>query len=285
MSEELKVKALHMGPAECAVDLGDGSERGEYVDQDYILQKLGRPHRAVNLMYCYYPNDDKWPGRASVVHADPSVQFAWDFPYDDYFTYKGGLNGTLDDEPFTYMRDVRKHGQDVLLTMTIDPKLTDDHIIAIAKDLRTFGRVLLRINHEATGNWFSFNKRASYEEVAAFFTHCCEIIHREAPNVKTIICLDGCKELEDEKMEMEDIFAEASRAADIVSVDRYMALHWGWPYDVAEEGGDTFARHTVDKIYNLAKKSYERYTYVNNGVKKPMVLSEFNARWRRNRCL
>lgn len=133
MSEELKVKALHMGPAECAVDLGDGSERGEYVDQDYILQKLGRPHRAVNLMYCYYPNDDKWPGRASVVHADPSVQFAWDFPYDDYFTYKGGLNGTLDDEPFTYMRDVRKHGQDVLLTMTIDPKLTDDHIIAIAR--------------------------------------------------------------------------------------------------------------------------------------------------------
>lgn len=277
MSEELEVKALHMGPAECAVDLGDGSERGEYVDQDYILQKLGRPHRAVNLMYCYYPNDDKWPGRASVVHADPSVQFAWDFPYDDYFTYKGGLNGTLDDEPFTYMRDVRKHGQDVLLTMTIDPKLTDDHIIAIAKDLRTFGRVLLRINHEATGNWFSFNKRASYEEVAAFFTHCCEILHREAPNVKTIICLDGCKELEDEKMEMEDIFAEASRAADIVSVDRYMALHWGWPYDVAEEGGDTFARYAVDKIYNLAKKSYERYTYVNNGVKKPMVLSEFNA--------
>ena len=42
MSEELKVKALHMGPAECAVDLGDGSERGEYVDQDYILQISGR---------------------------------------------------------------------------------------------------------------------------------------------------------------------------------------------------------------------------------------------------
>ena len=37
---EYKVKSLHMGPARCAVDLGDGSERGEYVDQDYILQKL-----------------------------------------------------------------------------------------------------------------------------------------------------------------------------------------------------------------------------------------------------
>jgi len=28
MSEELKVKALHMGPAECAVDLGDGLIQG-----------------------------------------------------------------------------------------------------------------------------------------------------------------------------------------------------------------------------------------------------------------
>ena len=182
---ELKAKALHMGPAQCAVDLGDGSERGEYVNQDYILQKLGRPHRAINLMYCYYPNDEGWPGRASVVHADPSVQFAWDFPYDDYFTYKGGLNGTRDDEPFTCMRDVRRHGQASLLTMTIDPKVSDEHLRAIGQDLRTFGRVQLRINHEATGNWFSFNKRASYEEVAAFFAHASEIIREEAPNVTT----------------------------------------------------------------------------------------------------
>lgn len=277
--EGRKIHAVSLRPAKCAVDLGDGSERGEYVDQDYILQKLGRPHRAISLMYCYYPNDDKWPGRASVVHASPEVKFAWDYPYDDYFTYKGGLNGTRDDEPFTYMRDIRRHGQDVLLTLTMDPKLTDEHIVAVARDLRTFGRVLLRINHEATGDWFSFNKRASYEEIAAFFVRCCEIVHREAPNVKVIICLDGCKNLENEKMEMEDIFAEAARAADIVSVDRYMALHWGWPYDIAEPEleGKSFERNRVDKIYQLGKKSYERYVVVNNGVKKPMVLSEFNA--------
>lgn len=276
---ELTVKALHMGPAQCAVDLGDGSERGEYVDQDYILQKLGRPHRAINLMYCYYPKDKEWPQRISEACKDMDISFQWDFPYDDYFTYKGGLNGTREDEPFTYMRDIRKHGQDILLTITMDPTLTDDHIIAIANDLKTFGRIKLRINHEATGNWFSFNKRASYEEVAAFFVHCCEIIHREAPNVEVIICLDGCKELEDEKMEKEDIFAEASRAADIVSVDRYMALHWGWPYDVAEPELEwkSFARYSVDKIYTLGKRSYERYTLLNNGKKKPMVLSEFNA--------
>ncbi len=48
------------------------------------------------------------------------------------------------------MRDVRRHGQDVLLTMTIDPKVSDEHLRAIGQDLRTFGRVQLRINHEAT---------------------------------------------------------------------------------------------------------------------------------------
>lgn len=30
---------VHMGKAKCAVDLGDGSERGEYVNQDYILHR------------------------------------------------------------------------------------------------------------------------------------------------------------------------------------------------------------------------------------------------------
>ncbi len=279
-----KLFNIHMGPAQCALDIGDGSERGEYVNQDYILQTLGRPHRAVSLMYCYYPNDEGWPGRASVVHASDDVSFQWDYPYDDYFTYKGGLNGNLQDEPFTYMRDVRRHGQDVLLTLTIDPTLSDDHIIAIAKDLSTFGRVMLRINHEATGDWFSFTKRTDYDGVAAFFKHCCDIIHEHAKNVKTIICLDGCTSLDAEKMEMEDTFAEASRAADIVSVDRYLTLHWGWPYDVCdtEETGEPFKNDTyfskdVKEVYELCRKSYERFTAINGGVERPMVLSEMNA--------
>ncbi|MCR5586165.1 MAG: hypothetical protein K6F77_01360 [Lachnospiraceae bacterium] len=285
----LKTFKVHMGPANCALDIGDGSERGEYVNQDYILQTLGRPHRAVSLMYCYYPNDEGWPGRASVVHASDDVKFQWDYPYDDYYTYKGGLNGNLEDEPFNYMRDVRRHGQDVLLTLTIDPKLTDDHIEAIAKDLSTFGRVMLRINHEATGDWFSFNKRADYPEVAAFFKHCCEIIHKTAPNVKVIICLDGCSELGEEKMAMEDVFAEASKAADIVSVDRYLTLHWGWPYDVCNDVNEAYASEEkyfntetyfskeVKEVYELCKRSYERYTLINGGVERPMVLSEMNA--------
>ena len=155
-----KIYGVHLGAAKYAVDIGDGSERGEYVNQDYIINKLGRPHRAVSLMYCYYPLDKEFPGRISEVMKDANVTFQWDYPYDDYFTYKGGLEGDRTGEPFTYMRDVRRHGQDVNLTLTVDPNVSDEQLIAIAKDLRTFGRMFLRINHEATGNWFSFNKPA-----------------------------------------------------------------------------------------------------------------------------
>ena len=274
---DYKAVSLHISPASTAVDITDGSERGEYVNQDYILRQLGRPHRHVNLMYCYYPNDEGWPLRAHDAHAHDDLTDIWDYPYDDYFTYKGGIGGDLSDEPFKYMRDIRRHGQDVCLTLTIDPFIEDEKIVQVCKDLATFGRMQVRVNHEATGNWFSFNKRASYEEVAAFFVKVCDIFHREAPNCKLILCLDGCKTKEDEKMAMEDIFADAARACDIVSVDRYMALHWGYPVDICDFGGNTHSRSKVEDIYEMCKKSYERYAIVNGGVYKPMVLSELNA--------
>ena len=143
-----KIYKIIMGKAKCAVDLGDGSERGEYVNQDYILNKLGRPHRSISLMYCYYPLDEQWPQRISEAMKDADISFQWDYPYDDYFTYKGGLEGDTSGEPFTYMRDIRKHGQDVTLTLTIDPAVSDEQLAAIGDDLKTFGRLLLRINHE-----------------------------------------------------------------------------------------------------------------------------------------
>ena len=72
------MKKLHMGPAHCALDIGDGSERAEYVNQDYILHKMGRPHRGVNIMYTYYPHDAEWPARISEAWKDRNVSFAWD---------------------------------------------------------------------------------------------------------------------------------------------------------------------------------------------------------------
>ncbi len=272
-----EINMIHLKPAKFAVDLGDGSERGFYVNQDYILQKMGRPHRAINLMYCYYPFEKTWPQRASDVFADSEISFAWDYPYDDYFPYTGGMQGDTKGEPFTCMRDIRRHGQDIILTLTCDPKVTDQQIIAIAKDLSTFGRIMLRLNHEATGEWFSFNKRASYQEVADFFVRFHKIIKKEAPNVRTIICIDGVKSEKDIEIEKEKEFTEAVKAADIWSVDKYMALNWGWPYEVAEKENHQHKLDSPEYIYQLTKNSYKRFRYLNGGESKPMLMSEMNA--------
>ncbi len=275
MNEQLT--RIHMGSARCAADLTDGSERGEYVAQDYILHALGRPMRSVNLMYCYYPLDAAFPKRAREAFADTEVSFQWDYPYDDYFPYTGGLNGSRDGAVFEQMRDIRAHGQDITLTLTCDPNIPDEHLIAIAEDLKPYGRVLLRLNHEATGNWFSFNKRASYADVAKFFVHASEVIRAHAPNVQTIICIGGIEDPSSEKMVKEEEFACTIPAADIWSVDKYMALHWGWPYDTAKQGGTTHSRGSYRETYEMTKRSFRRFTALNGGVTKPMVMSEFNA--------
>jgi len=93
-----------------------------------------------------------------------------------------------------------------------------------------------------------------------------------------ILCLDGCKETEDDTpMIMEDIFTEAARRTDIVSVDRYFALHWGFPMDICDETNDSHYRLDMDTCYKLYKNSYKRYILMNEGKVKPMVLSELNA--------
>lgn len=277
--KDMKVYSLHMGEAVCSLDLGDGSERGEYVNQDYILNKLGRPHRGINLMYCYYPLDEGWPARASEAFEATDKTNAWAYPYDDYFPFRGGLNGDKNDPVFEQMRDIRRHGQDVVFTLTIDPHVSDEHLIAIAKDLRPYGRVLMRINHEATGNWFSFNKRCTYQEVADFFCRFHDIIHEYAPNVKTILCIGGIESEGAEKIVMEDIFAEAVRKTDIFSVDKYMALHWGWPHDVAEKDSPvrSYKYDGAELVYGQTKASYFRFKEICGGIDKPMVMSEFNA--------
>ncbi len=272
-----KVYKIHIGPAKYTLDLCDGSERGEYVCQDYILHTVGRKARAVNLMYCYYPNEPTWPLRASVAYKDKEVHFAWDYPYEDYFPYGGGLNGSSDAEVFKQIRDIRSHGMDVILTLTMDPKLSDEQLRSIGRDLKKFGRIELRINHECTGNWFPFTKRASYEELGLFFAHASEIIREEAPNVKTIICAGAIQKEGDEKVEKEDEFIPAILAADIWSIDKYLALHWGWPYDVAQEGGNTFARYNLKDVFRMGQLTYERYKKLNGGEGKPFVLAELNA--------
>ena len=271
---------LHLGLAKCALDLGDGSERGEYVNQDYILNVLGRPHRAINLMYCYYPLDKGWPARASTLVKKGEANFAWGYAYDDYFPYQGGIEGNADDpnsEPFRSMRDIRRHGQDVILTLTVDCVVSDEQLIKIAQDLRPFGRLMLRINHEATGNWFAFNKRYTYQQVADFYVRFHKIIKQHAPHIKTILCIGEHHPDKDGKMKYEDEFAEAINVTDIWSTDTYTALHWGWPFDIAEPGSKSHKRTSNGEVLRGFQFEYDRFMARSGNVSRQFVISEFNA--------
>lgn len=272
----MTIRKVNLGPAQCAVDLGDGSERGLYVNQDYILNRLHRPHRAINIMYCYYPLDETWPARAQDAYADREVNFAWDYPYDNYFPYKGGLGGSRDDEPFTCMRDIRRHGQDVILTLTCDPNIGAEQIAAIADDLRPFGRMMLRLNHECTGNWFSFTKRATYKEIADFFVKFKLIMAEHAPNVKMILCAGQSKSEAEPELDMEQDFMEAGRVTDYWSIDNYIALNWGWPYEVAEKNNLQHKLSDPAVIFEQMKATYHRYLKL-YGESRPLVMSELNA--------
>ena len=274
-SDELKTRKVLMGSCGCALDLGDGSERALYVNQDYVLQKMKKIHRGISLMYTYYPNDKEWPTRACKIDAGDEPKGAWDSPYENYFPYRGGREGLRDNEPFNFMKEIRRHGMDVVLTMTIDPALKEEDLIPIAQDLRPYGRVLLRVNHECTGSWFCFNKRASYQQLADFFVLVCKVMHELAPNVKVILCAGMYQEAEG-KLEMEDIFLEAHKAADIWSGDQYLSLHWGWPVDVATKETNAYACYDTDEVYDKAKATLHRLREI-TGQDKPFVLSELNG--------
>lgn len=266
-----KLYKVTLSPAECAMDLGDGSERGEYVCQDYILNVLGRPHRSVGLMYTYYPKDKEWSAeKVSVTCKDMNVGFQWDYPYDDYFPYR------QKGQPFEQMKDIRRHGQDVFLTLTLDCSLDDDELRKIARELKPYGRLRLRINHECTGDWFTHNKRFSFEEIGAFFVRFVNIIKEEAPNITTIFCA-GMARCADGSVEQEQALAEAYRAADEWSADAYLALHYAWPYGVAEKGGEGFTCGCVEDNFKLFKKTWERLTWLNGGVPKPMITAEIDT--------
>lgn len=273
----MKANKVVLKSAQCALDMGDGSERSFYVNQDYILNKMKKVHRGISLMYTYYPKDAIWPKRASIALPENKAGGAWNFPYEDYFPYEGGINGNREAEPFCYMKEIRRRGMDVVLTLTVDPTLEDEYLIGIAKDLRPYGRMYLRINHECTGTWFCFNRRADYKTIADFFVRFAKILKKHAPNVKTILCA-GMFMKEEGKVEMEDIFLEAHKVCDIWSGDHYLSLHWGWPVSVCEKGNglNDFACYDVDEVYDQAKATLHRLREI-TGMNKPFVLSELNG--------
>ena len=268
---------VSLSPAACSLDLGDGSERGEYVHQDYILSTLGRPHRAINLMYCYYPYDKGWPERASVAHK-PKGKGTWPYPYDDYFPFPGGLKGDTEGDAFQQMRDIRRHGQEVTLTLTVDCDVTDDHIRVIARQLKPYGRLRLRLNHECDGFWFAFNRRYSYEVVGRFFVRFATIFKKEAPLIQMMSCWGHVEDFKTGKLRYEKDLAPILPAADVWSADHYLTLDFGWPFHDCEP-------ETVDKTYKVTgvktvwkqlKGVHERFVQL-SGEDKGLEIGEFNA--------
>ena len=136
--------------------------------------------------------------------------------------------------------------------------------------------MMLRLNHEATGDWFSFTKRASYQQIADFYVRFQRILKKIAPNVSTILCIGGLEPGSD-KIEKEAEFAEAVKETDIWSVDQYLSLNWGWPYEVALKDNSQHKRSNTKEIYDGTRAAYKRFREINGGVNKPMLISEFNA--------
>jgi hypothetical protein len=266
-----------LSPADCSLDLGDGSERGEYVNQDHVLTTLGRPHRSINLMYCYYPFDKGWPERASDAHK-PKDNKAWPYPYDDYFPFTGGLDGNREGPAFEQMRDVRRHGQEVTLTLTMDCVVPNDHIRVIAHQLRPFGRLRLRLNHECDGFWFSFNRRYSYTQVADFFVRFAGVFKKEAPEIKVMCCWGRVTDPKKGTLEHEKELSPILKAADLWSTDKYVTLDYAWPYKRTEPEHvwQNYSHESLENIWNQIKGIHHRFCVI-SGLKRGIEIGEFNA--------
>jgi hypothetical protein len=172
------------------------------------------------------------------------------------------------------MKDIRRHGQEALLTLTVDCALSDEELRQVARELKPFGRMIIRINHECCGSWFTHNKRFSFAQIGAFFCRFREILREEAPNIRVIFCGGWGKA--DGTIEQEDAFRDCYKAADFWSCDCYLALHWGWPNDVAEVGGGSYKAETVQQNIDRYLWTYRRAREL-AGEDKPMISGEFNA--------
>lgn len=264
--------------------LSNGSERGDYINCLSLQRDFATPHDGVQLMKTYYPSDPKWSdqGRISEVHPNSAATYAWDYSYDDYSPLKfGDEYGCLNAQ----MEHVKFIGADVHLTLTLDMSLVDEELIQILKRLGNFGVVYLRINHEANGCWFRHHKLHSYKEISDFFVRCHRLAKSYAPNIKTVFSLSADIFVGDQMNSVvtkklahlaRSELQEALNVADYWSLDKYVALNWGWPYTHPEKS-ENFFNGSVDTWWRLIEETYLLMIHANGGAMKPLFLHEFNS--------
>lgn len=239
------VRKIKLTPPPCTLGITDGSERGDYAGSAHILHRIGRPHHVINLMFQYYPDLENWPTQGVKWHGFYRNNALNEG--DGYFPLVLEEEGPWGQLYLKQIADVRAHGQDPQLTLTLHCDTPDDILIRIARSLVPYGRMKLRINHECNGNWFYFNRRWSFGEVSDFFIRFHDILHEHAPEVLTVACWNGPGEAYDapEKLEKHgkltpDQLGPMFQKADVISFDQYASLHFMWPdpdFDVQRPSG------------------------------------------------
>jgi hypothetical protein len=252
------MQLLKQSEAKIRLFMADGSERSDYMPQAEAIRRLGRPHAGINLMACYYPDQTFWPERRlfsqEVPHYRHSVK-------DQTATTKlGNLNDWTDgyysfdinnpnNDVISQAQDVRRHGQDVRLTLTADIDTKNADLEKIGDMLKDFGPVELRLNHEANGcTWFRFAKNVGdmkgaartklYYRISQFFIRAHKVMRAVAPNVSFVGCYNGPGERalkgelapgEMPHLENEELGLMYEIPDVLVSLDQYGSLHYGWP--------------------------------------------------------
>ena len=294
--------------------LSDGSERSDYLPQARALALLGRPHAGINLMACYYPKQSFWPERRLFSADVPHYRHA---PKDETATTKmaefnewtdGYYNLDLDDPRnvvVQQMEDVRRHGQDVRLTLTADIDTTDEELRRIAETLKPFGRVELRLNHEANGNnWFRFAQNAGiksgpeqvalYHAISQFFIRAERVIRAAAPELRLVGCYNGPGERtlkgelapgEMPHLGDDELGLMYDNPDTLVSLDQYGSLHYGWPghtiTDAPVIDGCTHAKHqsfslTSADLCEMVIRPFQQFIEQKRGVPTRIDLGELD---------
>ncbi len=242
-----------MAPA-IRLALSDGSERSDYLPQAETLMWTGAPHAAINLMASYYPDQPCWPERKLVSPEVPIYNHSLvTAGLEDPALWRDGYSSFVLTDPHNevirQIEDVRRHGQDVRLTLTMGLDTPDEDLALLAERLLPFCPLELRVNHESNGcTWFRFSRNVGnlkgeealrqYQAIAAFFVRAHRVMTAIAPGITFVACYNGPGEratkagfgpAQLQHLEAEALGAMYAIDGTIASLDQYGSLHYGWP--------------------------------------------------------
>jgi hypothetical protein len=263
--------------------LANGSERGDYVPLRHVHEKLGVLHDGVQLMKTYYPHDPCWSAtqKISEVTRKKNVSYAWDYEYEDYHPLDIFCAESVTHKQLT---EIKSFGADVHLTLTLDIGLSDSEIRGIVQKLAQYGRMFIRINHEVNGNWFRYNKQHHPKEVGDFFVRFHEIMKSESSQLFSVFNVSADVFMEHRKVKSDllrlsgEQCGNALHAADFWSIDKYVSLHYAWPFQQSiSETNSGYFSGPVEEWWRIVEETYLQMIWHNHGQAKKLFISEFNS--------